>query len=367
MKQFNILRGLAIALMLICCNAVWAYDFQLNGIYYYIYSTADLTVGVTYGENKYSGDIVIPSTITYRSKTFTVTGICPQAFNISNDYLTSVEIPNSVTKIGQLAFCDCKDLTNVEIPNSVTSIALGAFSGCTNLRSVKIPNSVTSIENAVFYKCTNLRSVKIPNSVTMIGDNAFKGCTNLTNVEIPNSVTSIGKGAFSGCKGLIDVKIPNSVTSIEAETFRECTNLTSVEIPNSVTSIGASAFIGCMAITSITIPKSVQQIKDGAFKDCKALKSIYVMAETPPSAYSVFKNELYMDAVLYVPNGCLEAYQNAEVWKEFWEIKEFDVTGIGDVKADNENATTVYDLNGRVVENPTKGIYIINGKKVLLK
>ena len=74
-----------------------------------------------------------------------------------------------------------------------------------------------------------------------------------------------------------------------------------------------------------------------------------------------------MDAVLYVPNGCLEAYQKADVWKEFWEIKEFDVTGIGDVKADNENATTVYDLNGRAVENPTKGIYIINGKKLLLK
>ena len=343
MKHFNIFRGSVLTLLLICCNAVWAYDIEVDGIYYNILSTANLTVEVTQGGKEYSGDIVIPSTITYKSRVFTV------------------------GSIGENAFYYCIDLTSVTIPNSVTSIGQKAFSYCVSLRSIEIPNSMSSIASCMFKNCTGLKSIKISNSVSRIEQSVFEGCTSLTSIEIPSSVTRIGEKAFEGCSGLTSIEIPNSVTRIEAETFRECTNLTSVEIPNSVTSIGASAFIGCMAITSITIPKSVQQIKDGAFFDCKALKSIYVMAETPPSAYSVFKNELYMDAVLYVPNGCLEAYQNAEVWKEFWDIREFDTTSIGDVKTDNENTTTVYDLNGRVVENPTNGIYIINGKKVLLK
>ena len=135
-----------------------------------------------------------------------------------------------------------------------------------------------------------------------------------------------------------------------------------------MTSIKWDAFNGCSGLTSVVIPKSVKQTGTDVFKDCSNLKSIYVMSETAPSVTSTcFTNKHYIDAVVYVPNGCLEAYQKADVWKEFWDIREFDPTGIDDVKNEIENATSVYDLNGRAVENPTKGIYIINGKKVLLK
>ena len=280
MKHINIFRGSVLTLLLICCNAVWAYDIEVNGIYYNITSTTDLTVEVTrksddITDKRYSGDFVIPSTITYKSKTFTVTSI---------------------------------------------------------------------------------------------GNNAFRYCSSLTSVTIPNSVTSIGESAFEYCRGLTSVLIPNSVTSIGGCAFIDCTGLTSITIPNSVTSIKWDAFNGCSGLTSVVIPKSVKQTGTDVFKDCSNLKSIYVMSETAPSVSSTcFTNKHYIDAVVYVPNGCLEAYQKADVWKEFWDIREFDPTGIDDVKNENENATTVYDLNGRAVENPTKGIYIINGKKVLLK
>ena len=92
------------------------------------------------------------------------------------------------------------------------------------------------------------------------------------------------------------------------------------------------------------------------------------MTETPPSVKNdTFTTKNYVDVVLYVPTGCLEAYQNADVWKGFWEIKEFDTTGISDVKTEHEKAATVYDINGRVIKNPANGIYIIDGKKVLLR
>ncbi len=266
-----------------------------------------------------SGDLVIPSTVTYNSVTYSVTSIGYGAFS-SCSSLTSVTIPNSVTSIGGYAFCDCTGLTSVTIPNSVTSIGSMAFYNVPNIvysggatgspwgaRSINgyvdgylvysdntkttllacyaaaqgeiiVPNSVTSIGNSAFCDCTGLTSVTIPNSVTSIGGWAFQGCTGLTSVTIPNSVTSIGSSTFNGCSGLTSVTIPNSVTSIGVSAFWNCTGLTSIEIPNSVTSIGGSAFSYCSSLTSVAIPNSVTSIGHEAFRDCDSLSSIVAPA-----------------------------------------------------------------------------------------
>ena len=80
MKHSISFRGLILTILLTCCNAVWAYDIEVDGIYYNITSLTDLTAEVTKGDNGYSGDIIIPSTITYKSKTLTVTSIGDRAF-----------------------------------------------------------------------------------------------------------------------------------------------------------------------------------------------------------------------------------------------------------------------------------------------
>ena len=110
----------------------------------------------------------------------------------------------------------CSGLTSVEIPHSVTYIGEYAFSGCSSLTSVEIPNSVTSIREGLFISCRNLTSVTIPHSITSIGRVAFSGCFSLTSVTIPHSVTSIGDDAFAYCFALTDVYSyipdPSSVT-----------------------------------------------------------------------------------------------------------------------------------------------------------
>ena len=145
--------------MLLCSFSASAHDFEVDGIYYNITDSEKLTVEVTYRgsyhsdySNEYTRNVVIPETVTYESKTYSVTSIDNSAFYYCTS-LTSVTIPNSVTSIGYDAFRNCSSLTSVTIPNCVTSIGREAFSYCSSLTSVTIPNSVTSIGNSAFYSC----------------------------------------------------------------------------------------------------------------------------------------------------------------------------------------------------------------------
>ncbi|MBR4263791.1 MAG: leucine-rich repeat domain-containing protein [Paludibacteraceae bacterium] len=304
-------------------GTMFASNTSVDGIWYN-FDDGNLTAEVTYRGDyssaweEYSGEVVIPSSVTYNDKTYIVTSIGDDAFYRCHG-LTSVTIPNSVTSIGDVAFSYCSGLTSlsVEAGNTVydsrnncnaiikTSTNTLIF-GCQN---TTIPNTVTSIGEYAFYNCIYLTSVTIPNSVTSIGNLAFRGCTGLTslsvkagntvydsrnncnaiiktstntliwgcqNTTIPNSVTSIGDDAFAYCSGLTSVTIPNSVTSIGLNAFNRCSGLTAVTIPNSVTTIGSYAFYGCSGLTSVTIPNSVTSIGLSAFEGCSGLTSVTI-------------------------------------------------------------------------------------------
>ncbi len=203
---------------------------------------------------------------------------------------TIFAIPNSVTSIGNYAFVGCDSLTSITIPDSVTSVGDSAFLSCTSLTSITIPDSVTSIGTEALSCCTSLTSVMIGNSVTSVGEMTFYGCNSLTSITIPDSVTSIGNSAFSSCTSLTSVMIGNSVTSIGNRAFSGCNSLTSITIPDGVTSIGDSAFNNC-GLTSITIPDSVTSIGAEAFRYCTSLTSITV--DENNSKYKSIDGNLY--------------------------------------------------------------------------
>ena len=191
-----------------------------------------------------------------------------------NIIIPSVYNGKKIVSIDKSCFRGNTNIVSVDIPDSVTSIGDWAFGECSSLTSITIPDSVTSIRECAFSGCSRLTSITIPDSVTSIGDSAFWGCSGLTSVTIGNSVTSIGNSAFYGCSGLTSVTIGNSVTSIGDRAFYGCSSLTSITIPDSVTSIGEWAFYDCSSLTSITIPDSVTSIGDGAFSGCKKLKEV---------------------------------------------------------------------------------------------
>ena len=288
------------ALISMLCATSFAHDIEVansDGVkIYYNYNSKLSGLTVTFRGDQctdywyeYSGNVVIPESVTHNGNTYIVKGIGKEAFWGCSG-LTSVTIPESVTSIGQSAFSSCSSLTSVTIPNGVTSIEQSAFSGCSSLTTVTIPNSVTSISQYAFNNCSGLTSVTIPNSVTTIGERTFYNCSSLTSVTIGNSVTTIGQYAFNGCSSLTSVRIsdlaawcsinfgdvtanplnyahhlymngkevkdliiPEGVTSIADYAFYNCSGLTTVTIPSSVTTIGSSAFYGCSGLTSVNI------------------------------------------------------------------------------------------------------------------
>ena len=312
--------------------------------------------------------------------------------------LTSIVIPNSITSIQSFAFYGCINLTSIEIPNSVTSIGEQIFDGCIGLtrivvetnntkfdsrdncnaiietssntliygcQSTVIPNSVKSIGSSAFYGCSGLTSITIPNSVTSIGSSAFYGCSNLASVSIPNSVTTIGNYAFCNCSSMTSITLPNSLKSIGRCAFYNCSSMTSVTIPNNLKTIEQYAFYGCSSLTSITIPKNVTDIGEYAFLGCSGLITITSLNPTPPKCgFQVFR-KVY--ATLQVPTGSKSAYQKAEWWKDFKKIVEIDPTGVQTITMDKSINGPIYDLNGRKLKEPRKGINIIGGKKVVMK
>lgn len=171
---------LALTLCVFSSLAAAAYDFHLNGIYYNI--TGTNTVEVTYsGYANYVGDVTIPASVNWNSKTY------------------------FVKSIGDLAFTSCFNVTSVTISDGITSIGEQAFSGCMSLSSVSIPSSITFIGHSAFFLCSSLTSVSIPEGVTSIEQNSFYCCDSLTSFTIPSTVTSIGPMAFSGCDSLTSI------------------------------------------------------------------------------------------------------------------------------------------------------------------
>ncbi len=321
-------------------NLWYEFDNESKEIILWIYGSGDMADYVPHSSPWYSYSRSI-NTILLQG----LTKIGQYAFH--DCAVRSVDIPNSVTKIGMGAFYRCSSLTSVNIPDNVTEIEKSTFDYCYSLTSITIPNSVTKIDTSAFYKCSKLTSVTIGNSVTKIGKEAFYNCSTLSSVDIPNSVTTIEENAFAGVRNIVysgsasgapwgakclngyvdgyvvyrdatkkelvacsvqatgKMTIPNSVTTIEERAFYDCSKLTSLIIGNSVTEIGESAFSGCSSVTSITceviIPPTVG---DNAF-------------------YGVSHSQIVL-----VPFISVERYKKATGWKDFQKIIRPNNNGI---------------------------------------
>ena len=278
-------------------------------------------------------------------------------------------IPNSVTAIGSDAFANCSGITSINIHRGISAIGSTAFAFCSGLETIIVEEGNPNYDsrencNAIIESATNTlivgcKNTIIPNSVTAIGDYAFEGQSELANVHIPYNITSIGRSAFYECTSLTSINIPIYVTKIEDYVFRFCRSLERVVIPNGVTTI-----------------------KKHAFYSCSNLKDVYCFAEEVPTTSSDAFGTSYLQtpintATLHVPAASIEAYSNAEPWKNFGSIialtdEDPKPTGITNINSDTVNDERYYSLDGMRMAQPQRGLNIIRksdgtAKKVVIK
>lgn len=323
--------------------------------------------------------------------------------------LESVDIPNGITELNH-TFYNCKSLTSIHIPNSVTSLR-GAFYGCNSLTSIIIPNSVTSLESSdsdgTFEGCSSLSSVVLPNNITLLPDETFRNCSSLKTIEIPHSVTIIYPRAFQ-CSGLTSVTIPSSVREVYDEAFSNCTKLKYVSLEDGdkisfvyyytktspfvgcpIDSLyigrevsrninyGPAEFGNCESLKFVTLGKPVSSLYNLGFTTCPNIIKVISMNPTPPEmTKDEFNENTYQNATLYVPEGSKTLYWLHPYWEKFINIQEEVMSDIAtitfaEIKKEAKNGT-IYTLDGQKytitnISDLPNGIYIINGKKVIIK
>lgn len=264
-------------------------------------------------------------------------------------------------------YIDCSGLKSVVIGDGLKNIEEWTFCRCTSLAKVFIGDSVANIGEDAFINCSNLVSLTIGSNVTSIEDNAFCECSSLSSLLIPNSVTSIGNHAFFATN-LDTLMIGNGVTSIGGEAFYCGNSYSYVQVGNSYTMNNILYYAKTLAIS--------EDYSDAYFpeKDYSEYEfsTIVCKMATPPTLPATFSDYQYKYLNVIVPTESLAKYHSANVWKDFLLLKggaeDYSATGINSEKVDAKHLPTfVYDMQGRKLSMPQRGLNIINGKKVIVK
>jgi surface protein len=280
-KRFSLL----LSMLMMLCGTIGAadYDFHVGGIYYSIIYDGNGYPGnpttnlrVVKGDEKYEGDITIPSSIIVNDIEYTVTEFDSDSFSAC-DGVTSVRIPDSATKIDAFCFYQCKNLKTVYMGKGLVDVGFDAFGYCEALERVEISDLAAWCGIAFHYNgSASGWSGPHANPLSYAGHLYLNG-VEVVNLVIPEEVTSIhGDLNFFGCVGLKSVTFPDDchVEYIGARTFQGCENIKTLKLNKHLKRIYECAFSGCKQIESLVIPDEVTLISTGAFFGCSNLKEL---------------------------------------------------------------------------------------------
>ena len=241
----------AVALLAV---SVFSFGFEVRGINYSISNDTEVFVSGSIVKGK----IVIPETVTYEGKTYSVVGIGENAFN------------------------DRNEIYSVTLPGSVKKIAYGAFHSIDAMQELHFSEGLESIGNNAFTYMGR-------------GDGNFFG-----GFALPNSVTTIGEEAF------------------RESNF----NSSALDLPESLEVIGGVAFRQIIGgVQTVILHENLKSIGNAAFYGVTSIRQVYCLASTPPIIDDNTFADVTANATLYVNSDALGAYQEAAWWKNFSEIK----------------------------------------------
>lgn len=383
-----------------------------NGLIYLVYKSQ----GVAVVKSSYTSteNLIIPDEIKLDGSWCKVTGIHTQAF-LNNNSLSSLTLGKNVKSIGDSAFSGCKKLSKITFNDELQYIGESSFTS-TAISELNLPDSVQYIGGLAFGFCSNLVDININKNIKLIGERvfnktlwynnqsdgliykddillAYKGekifddvvevregtriiagkvfsNSYYTRIGLPNSLEYICRGAFYNCSSLETINIPDNVEMIDTVAFKECRFLNS-KIKITKAHVMASAFYECENLTEVEFGEEVKFLGINAFYGCRQMKAIMCYAWNPPICGENTFGEINKETCkLYVPDGTLELYRNADVWKDFVNILEISSLGVEDLVED-DTPIEYYELNGIKVNNPSNGVFIMKqgtkANKVIVK
>lgn len=210
--------------------------------------------------------------------------------------IARVQLPEGLTRIGDLAFYDCSALEFVSMPDSVTEVGWHAFAGCTAMTMLDLSSNLKVIEDGAFRECTALLSVRLPKSLTEIGYRGFYRCESLTEITVPASVKELGNCVFAFCYNLIRADIQAPIASLPVWTFYGCSRLTDVILPATLKSVDEFAFYDCDGLSNVVYTgseKNKEQIEQDISRDLEGkIENSHITSEKQdqPSSSLVFES-----------------------------------------------------------------------------
>lgn len=331
-----------------------------------------------------------------------------------------LQIGENVTSIGNYAFYNCDGLSGIIIPDNVTTIGNYAFSTCNGLTGIAIHDNVTTIGDYAFSDCNGMNELKIGENVTSIGNGAFKACSRLTSVTsyIPaDKLFAPGDNTFHNCNNSKCVLyVPKGAKEKYASTNEWKRFASIVEMRKSFElEVSAAEHATLFLDFDTDIPEGVEvYTANGTEDDCLKMQQVTgvlpantgVIAKAPAGTYTFTESDGTANAiddnllcgsvedvsitpgedvkyyVFYMQDGVVgmllsdgEFKNNAN--KAYLALStdtgidcyyfDFGATTAIDAVVTEAGDNVCYDLTGRCVENPTRGIYIANGKKVYVK
>lgn len=347
------------------------------------------------GENYSMEEYKIPASVTYDGVSYPVIGVDAAAFKGCSNIVT-IELPSSMTTLGEEAFSGCSKLMTINIPEGVTTISNHLFDGCAKL-NVTIPDGITEIGAFAFSNCKVLEVTALPASLKKLGQQAFRSCENIKSIELPATLEdveqevffyclhlktvkfaegftlSIPDRLFQNCFDLEEISFASGMKNIGDGAFENCNSLTSVVIPEGFVTIGGNAFRGCTSLANVTLPASVVALGDQAFAQCLDINQLTVNRATPPAALSTtFAAELAgKNAYLFVPEDADQSSYAKAPWNYFTvgsrETKTLTYIvddGNGTCDEDVEKTMTFQVMVGDRIEpiaEPTLGTHEFSG------